>query len=214
MLVIKPQHLSLTSLHMMIVPLQHVPSSLSADDNVLLEIERYKSCIKRMLGIIIIIIFIIIITIIITIIKETTNQIPLFIETSCHHTSNPHAYIDVVNIDIKYEADARIYFTEAINHCDEEWATHKRYPLYIIIIITTLTLTNERLLYITEEKPLKNIVPKHFPYISIEWCHCDSKKGCYGIAHVIENDSRFSSDFCLDVVAGMLRKVIAVVVAA
>ena len=76
------------------------------------------------------------------------------------------------------------------------------------------TLTNERLLYITEEKPLKNIVPKHFPYISIEWCHCDSKKGCYGIAHVIENDSRFSSDFCLDVVAGILRKVIVVVVAA
>ena len=57
-------------------------------------------------------------------------------------------------------------------------------------------------------------MPKHFPYISIEWCHCDSKKGSYGIAHVIENDSRFSSDFCLDVVAGMLRKVFVVVVAA
>jgi len=88
-----------------------------------------------MLGIIIIIIIISIIIITITIIIETTNQIPLFIETSCHHSSNPHAYIDVINIDIKYEADARIYFTEAINHCDEEWATHKRYPCSTTIVI-------------------------------------------------------------------------------
>jgi len=93
-----------------------------------------------MLGIIIIIITIIIITI--TIIIETTNQIPLFIETSCHHSSNPHAYIDVINIDIKYEADARIYFTEAINHCDEEWATHKRYIPALPISSSFIIITN------------------------------------------------------------------------
>jgi len=164
----KPLHLSLSTIHCVIVPLQHIPSTLQADEEVTLEIERYKSCLRRLF--------------------EADGKIPLFVETSCHHSKSPHACIDVIPIKAGLESDARMYFTEAFNNCDEEWAQHKK------------------LIYVTTDRPLKNAIPKHFPYISIEWSECDDKRGSYGLAHAIENDSRFSSDFCLDVIAGMLKK--------
>jgi len=69
-----------------------------------------------------------------------------------------------------------------LSNCDDEWSTHKK-------IIR----------FGPDTKPLASAIPSRFPYLALEY------DVGVGIAHVVENPKLISSDFCLDVVRGLLQ---------
>lgn len=102
------------------------------------------------------------------------------------------------------------YFQQAFFSCDEEWAQHRK------------------IIELSSAKPLKRAVPGHFQYLSAEWgdpaatAAKDKDKGKEkrksskdqvqysamapygGIVHPVESEGTIDTNFCLDVVAGLL----------
>jgi len=121
---------------------------------------------------------------------ERQGKACLFLETACHFSHSPHAHIDVVPVKKGKEAEAKMYFTNAMSSADEEWSQHKK-----VIAFNT-------------DKPLSKCIPGHFQFTSVEWERGveGGEGGREGLAHIIEDERRVRSDFALDVVAGMLKK--------
>lgn len=89
-----------------IIYIIYIYSSLKAEEEVSLEIERFKACTSRMF--------------------ERQGKSCLFLETACHFSHNPHAHIEVVPIKAGKEVEAKMYFTNALSQADEEWSQHKK----------------------------------------------------------------------------------------
>ena len=102
-------------------------------------------------------------------------------------------------------------FSQAFLSCDEEWAQHRK------------------IIELSASKPLRRAVPSHFQYLSAEWGDPNStteksficSKGSSsssgggvgslqgmapygGIVHPVESEHKIDTNFCLDVVAGLL----------
>ena len=58
---------------------------------------------------------------------------------------------------------------------------------------------------LTLKRPLAHAVPRHWEYLAVEWgSGSEGQTDIIGAAHAVENATKITPDFCLDVVAGML----------
>lgn len=79
------------------------------------------------------------------------------------------------------------FIYQAFNASDEEWSTHKK------------------MIDLTLKRPLAHAVPRHWEYLAVEWgTGSEGQTDIIGAAHAVENATKITPDFCLDVVAGML----------
>ena len=83
-------------MHCIITPVTHSASFLKCEDEVEVEVTRYKSCLQRMF--------------------ERNGQSVLFLESALGFSKHPHACIDVVPIPKGMEGEARMSFREVRTH--------------------------------------------------------------------------------------------------
>ena len=79
-------------MHCIIIPITHTASILKCEDDVEIEVTRYKSCLQRM--------------------YERNGQSVLFLESALGLGKHPHACVDVVPIPLGMEGEARMSFRE------------------------------------------------------------------------------------------------------
>lgn len=97
---------SLTKFHCLIVPSNHVTSIRTADEDVLEEIEKYKTGLLRMF--------------------HTMGMEPIFMETCLNTMSGVHTFIDVIPFERDVAGDAPMFFKEGLTNCETEWSQHKK----------------------------------------------------------------------------------------
>lgn len=97
---------SLTKFHCLIVPSNHVTSVRTADEEVLEEIEKYKTGLLRMF--------------------HSMGMEPVFMETCLRANSDVHTFIDVIPFEREAAGDAPMFFKEALTNCETEWSQHKK----------------------------------------------------------------------------------------
>lgn len=90
----------------LIVPLQHVSSTLECDDDVWTEIRNFQKCLMKMF--------------------HEKGQGVIFMETVINLRSQRHTVIEAIPMPYNDYQDAPAYFKEAIMGCDEEWSQHKK----------------------------------------------------------------------------------------
>ena len=78
--------------HCMILPIVHTSSFLKCEEEVDVEVSRYKSCLRRMF--------------------EKNGQAVLFLESALRFGRHPHCCIDVVPVPLGIESEARMCFRE------------------------------------------------------------------------------------------------------
>eukprot|EP00531_Pseudo-nitzschia_arenysensis_P007397 CAMPEP_0116121988 /NCGR_PEP_ID=MMETSP0329-20121206/3981_1 /TAXON_ID=697910 /ORGANISM="Pseudo-nitzschia arenysensis, Strain B593" /LENGTH=456 /DNA_ID=CAMNT_0003615819 /DNA_START=27 /DNA_END=1397 /DNA_ORIENTATION=- len=93
--------------------------------------------------------------------------------------------IEVIPVPFSQLQDAPIYFKSALVEQAEEFGTHTK------------------LMKTSSDKPLRSVIPKKFPYFSIEWGNISSSSST-GYAQIIESSS-FPRDFGLDTLASMIE---------
>ncbi|EIE80507.1 hypothetical protein G6F55_003340 [Rhizopus delemar] len=96
----------LTEGHCMIVPLQHVTSTLECDDDVWTEIRNFQKCLMKMF--------------------HEQDKGTIFIETVVNLRSHRHTIIEAIPVPYGIYEDAPAYFREAIVSSEEEWSQHKK----------------------------------------------------------------------------------------
>ncbi|CAO3586095.1 unnamed protein product [Absidia cylindrospora] len=101
-----PNSHELTPGHCMIVPVQHVNSTLECDDEVWTEIRNFQKCLMRMF--------------------DEQNCGVVFMETVISIRSHRHTVIEAIPIPYGVYEDAPAYFKEAIMEAGEEWSQHKK----------------------------------------------------------------------------------------
>jgi Protein similar to CwfJ C-terminus 1 len=79
-------------MHCIVTPITHTASFVKCEDEVEVEVTRYKSCLQRMF--------------------ERNGQSVLFLESALGFSKHPHACIDVVPIPKGMEGEARMSFRE------------------------------------------------------------------------------------------------------
>jgi len=209
--------------HLEIVPISHVSSILQSDEETQVEIERFQSCLRRMYetqGKSVLFL-------------ETAvhfhsrphahiEVVPveqgMEAEASMFFKEvNFRCCCSVVRLRLSHFKIFRwrmlqsrltrisplLLPTQAFFSCDEEWAQHRK------------------IIELSSAKPLKRAVPGHFQYLSAEWgdpaasgakdknSSKDKTKSPAaapygGIVHPVESEGTIDTNFCLDVVAGLL----------
>jgi hypothetical protein len=109
----------------------------------------------------------------------------VFCETVLPNKNFWQTKIEVVPIPFAQLQDAPIYFKSALVEQAEEFGTHTK------------------LFQTTNSKQLRSVIPKNFPYFSIDWGNISSSNNT-GYAQIIES-SGFPRDFGLDTLAGMIE---------
>lgn len=97
----------LDPLHCLIVPIEHVPSFRSADEEDLWdEVRNFKKCLLSL--------------------ADAIERPVIFLETATRIDSySPHhALIHCIFLPRQVSTDPRTYFRKALQECDEEWAQH------------------------------------------------------------------------------------------
>ncbi|KAI7864111.1 CwfJ C-terminus 1-domain-containing protein-like protein [Spinellus fusiger] len=92
--------------HCMIVPLQHVTSTLEFDDTVWTEIRNFQKCLLQMF--------------------HEQNCGVIFMETVTNLRSHRHTAIEAIPVPYGIYEDMPAFFKEAILMVDEEWSQHKK----------------------------------------------------------------------------------------
>ncbi|OAF70752.1 hypothetical protein A3Q56_01456 [Intoshia linei] len=95
---------------------------------------------------------------------------------------NDHFYIECIVLKKKYVDTADIYFCKAISDITEEWAT------------------NVSLIKVESYRELRSVIPKNFSFFNVNF-NLQS-----GYVHVIENETKFDTQFGLNVLSGMISK--------
>jgi hypothetical protein len=108
----------------------------------------------------------------------------IMVETVLPNTGFWQTKLEIVPAPFHVVQDAPIYFKSAMVEQTEEWGTHNK------VLSTTF------------QKPLKSVLPKHFPYFHVEWGNVATSSST-GFAQIIES-SDFRHDFGLDTLAGMM----------
>merc|ERR1711871_628088 len=93
----------------------------------------------------------------------------------------PQAFVHCVPMPEEIEADAPMYFKQALDDADEEWSQHKK------------------VIPLTDERPLRRAIPPNFAYFAVEWLGG-------GYAHHIEDERRLTRAFGVGVIDGMLGR--------
>ena len=115
---------------------------------------------------------------------EEQGLVVLFLETAVGR-KHAHAVIDVVPVPRDVAGDAAGFFKQAMLDADDEFKSQ-----------------HKKLIELTAERPLRRAIPRHFSYVM----YSDGVTGA-GLAHIVEDEAGVTSDFCLDVIAGMLDEV-------
>lgn len=104
----------------------------------------------------------------------------IFTETVLNLKKRRHTYIECFAMESSRAQQASSYFKKAINESDAEWSQHRK------LIDTT-------------DKGLRRSIPPHFDYFYVQF-------GLHqGLAHVIEDHSKFPWYFAREVIGGMLH---------
>ena len=101
-----PPHMSLTSGHCMIVPLEHTPCSLQMDENVWSEVKSFQRSLTKMF--------------------DDHEQDVIFSECYTDPKRRSHMYIDCIPVPKDEGSMAPMYFKKAILESDSEWAQNKK----------------------------------------------------------------------------------------
>ncbi|KAK0042497.1 CWF19-like protein 2 [Biomphalaria pfeifferi] len=101
-----PDHCSLTEGHCLIVPMQHVVSATSMDEDVWKEMQSFRQCLVQMF--------------------QTQDQDVVFMETVMHLKHFPHTVLECVPLDREQGDLAPIYFKKAIQEVGPEWSDNKK----------------------------------------------------------------------------------------
>ena len=144
--------------HCILSPVEHTEASNSCDEQIWAELVKFKQALYRMF--------------------RSEKQGVIFLEKTAEPHRKRHTYIECIAVPLEVEADAALYFKQALMEVDEEWSTHKK-------IIDT------------HQKGIRRSVPSGFSYFHVEWASG-------GYAHVIDDQKQFPNDFGVDVVAGMM----------
>jgi hypothetical protein len=107
----------------------------------------------------------------------------VFFQTVHNIKRNRHLVIHAVGIDSGVAQQAPIFFSQALQQCDGEWSTHQK-------VIDT------------SSKSLYGSVPSSFPYFHVSFG--GSKRN--SMAHVIEDQDKFSEWFAYEVMCEMLEE--------
>ncbi|XP_051178445.1 uncharacterized protein [Lolium perenne] len=106
----------------------------------------------------------------------------IFMETViCLAKQRRHCMIECIPVPNEVSDKAPMYFKKAIDEAEEEWSQHEMKKL------------------IPTSGNLRQVIPDNFAYFHVEF-GLD-----HGFVHVIDDDSRFSAGFGLDVIRGVLR---------
>jgi diadenosine tetraphosphate (Ap4A) HIT family hydrolase len=114
---------------------------------------------------------------------EKPQRSVVFLETVRNMERAHHTHIHAIPVDEEVAETAHLAFSQALRNADTEWASHKA-------VIDTA------------KKGLSNSIPARFPYFHVQ-IH-SLKYENIGLAHVIEDSSKFSDSFGMDVISGML----------
>ncbi|KAI8646313.1 CwfJ C-terminus 1-domain-containing protein-like protein [Parasitella parasitica] len=101
-----PNVQELTPGNCLIVPVQHVSSTLECDDEIWTEIRNFQKCLMKMF-------------------HEQEKGV-VFMETVINLRQQRHAVIEAIPIPYGIYEDAPAYFKEAIMASGEEWSQHKK----------------------------------------------------------------------------------------
>lgn len=93
--------------------------------------------------------------------------------------------MEVVPVPFSALQDAPIFFKSSMIEQADDFGTHNK------------------LLKTSVQKPLRSVIPKHFPYFYIDWGSIAASSST-GYAQIIES-SQFRHDFGLDTLAGMME---------
>lgn len=197
--------------HCELVPITHMSSILKCLDNntmdpedgqnLLKELERFKSCLSIMF--------------------ERLGQGVIFMETAIHsnisnnsssnNSSNSgdsgsvytsfninetqripkyHTIIEVLPFELGLENDIYMSFYQSFQTSGEEYSTHQK-----------------QIFQINTNKKLQKLIPNSFPYIAVEWSTISKVTNdiqIEGIAHIVEDKQYYSNNYCIDVISGVL----------
>jgi len=123
--------------------------------------EKFKAAIRRML-------------------RAARQSGVLFVEAATSTRGTPWAQVEAVPVPKEAEADAPLYFKQALEGEGSEWATHRK-------IIDT------------SRKGLRRCVPPQFAYF-----HVEHARG--GMAQIVEDEAEFPKDLAAGVICGMLGR--------
>ncbi|KAL4230580.1 hypothetical protein ACF0H5_010958 [Mactra antiquata] len=101
-----PNHRSLTEGYCLIVPMQHVASSTTVDEDVWSEIKVFRRTLTKMFA--------------------ANDEDVVFMETSMKLKQFPHMCIECVPMDKEVGDLAPIYFKKAIQESESEWSQNKK----------------------------------------------------------------------------------------
>mmetsp|Transcript_182 Transcript_182/g.338 ORF Transcript_182/g.338 Transcript_182/m.338 type:complete len:468 (+) Transcript_182:58-1461(+) len=105
-MVMIPSHLSLTSDHLFLVPVQHAESFASCENEVWNEVSHFKASLRRMLK------------------KEGKGV--LFCETVLPSKGFWQTRMDIIPVPKEVEQDAEMFFKSAMTEQAEEWGVHTK----------------------------------------------------------------------------------------
>jgi len=115
---------------------------------------------------------------------EKPARKPIFMETVHHLGQQRHMVVHCVPLPLAAYQEAEAYFTKAVEESDEEWTQ------------------NKKLIRFRQDKGgIKRAVPPNFEYFSVEFGISDG-----GIAHVIEDHTKFPKSFGGEVICGILEQ--------
>ncbi|KAK6742740.1 hypothetical protein RB195_010168 [Necator americanus] len=92
--------------HCLIIPTEHVCSSIQLDENVWDEMRLWRKGLTAM--------------------WRANEQDCLFVEMSRNVAANPHVIIEAIPVPVEIGSVAPIYFKKAIMECEEEYADNKK----------------------------------------------------------------------------------------
>ncbi|PVD27440.1 hypothetical protein C0Q70_12599 [Pomacea canaliculata] len=101
-----PSHRSLTPGHCLIVPMQHVSSGTSVDEDVWREVQAFRKSLVRMFA--------------------SKDQDLIVMEASMHLKHFPHMCVECIPLDQETGSMAPIYFKKAIMEAGPEWSNNKK----------------------------------------------------------------------------------------
>jgi hypothetical protein len=108
----------------------------------------------------------------------------IFLETVLPDKGFWQTKIEVIPVPFAALQDAPMYFKSAMIEQAEDFGTHNK------LMVTTV------------QKPLRNVIPKRFPYFAVDWGNISTSDNT-GYAQIIES-STFRHDFGIDTIAGMI----------
>nr|ACN36823.1 unknown [Zea mays] len=94
-----------------------------------------------------------------------------------------HCMIECIPVPCEVSSNAPMYFKKAIDEAEEEWTQHEM----------------KKVIPTSASRNLRQVIPENFAYFHVEF-GLDR-----GFVHVIDDESKFSAGFGLNVIRGMLQ---------